>query len=112
MICPALARVQAHADPHGRAVRPVVGGEVSLRGHRGLNGPHGGAEDGEERVSRRAHLDSTTRGDGPAKDGGVLVADRRVPITDLLEQPGRSFDVGEQEGHCSGRKLCHVRSAM
>src|SRR5207245_5915180 len=110
--CNSFPCVEAHPDAYGIALGPVVAGQVPLGPHRSPHGPERAGERNEERVPLRADLDSTTLRDGPAHDGGVVVEDSSVPITELLEQPGGSLDIGEQEGDRAGRKHCHVQAAM
>ena len=100
-----LAGVQAHAHPHREPLRPGVGGQAPLGRHRGPDRRHRAREGGEERVALGADLDPVPIPDGPAQDGRVLVPDRRVASAQLLEQPGRALDVGEQEGDGPGRQL-------
>jgi hypothetical protein len=97
----ALAGVQAHPDPHREPGRPAVAGQAALGVHRGPDRPHRAGEGGEERVALGADLDPAVP-DRPAQDGRVLVAHRPVAVAQVLEQPGRTLDVGEQEGHRSG----------
>jgi hypothetical protein len=100
-----LAGVQAHPHPHREPLRPPVGGQAPLGRHRGPDRRPRAGEDGEERVALGADLDPLPVPDGPAQEGRVLVPDRRVASAQLLEQPGRALDVGEQEGDGPGRQL-------
>ena len=102
-----LPGVHAHPHPQQRTGGPVVGGQAALSCHRRPHRPHGAAEHQEEGISVGADLHPAAVGDRPANDRGVFVADRRVPITELLQQPGGALDVGEQEGDRPGLKLCH-----
>jgi hypothetical protein len=104
--------VKAHPDPKTGPVVSQVSSQPSLGGHGGLDGSGRAGKHHEERVPFRTHLDPVAPSDGPADDGGMLVAEAGVPIAELLEQPGGPLDVGEQEGDRSGRELCHLRPAM
>ena len=106
-----LAGVQAHPHPHREPLRPGVGGQAPLGRHRGPDRRHRAREGGEERVALGADLDPVPVPDGPAQDGRVLVPDRRVASAQLLEQPGRALDVGEQEGDGPGRQRRHLGPA-
>jgi hypothetical protein len=85
-----FAGVQAYADPYGEARGPVVGGQAPLGGHRGRDRRHRAGEGGEEGVALGADLDAVLVPDRPAQERRVLVADRRVGVAQLLEQPGRA----------------------
>ena len=82
-----------------------------LRGQRPLRldrraEPRGGAaERGEQRVALRPDRDSAGPLDCPAKEAVMLAQERRIGVAELLEQPCRAFDVGEQEGDGPGREL-------
>ncbi len=106
----ALPGVEPHPDADRRPRGPVVGGQSPLRGDRRLHGRRGAPEDQEEGVSLGADLDPAALRDGPAHDGGVLVPNRRVQLTDLLEQLRGPLDVGEQEGDRPGGQLSHGAS--
>jgi hypothetical protein len=107
-----LAGVQAHPHPHRPPRRPVVGGQAPLGGHRGPDRGHRAGEGGEERVALGADLDPATVPDRPAQDGRVLVAHRPVPVAQVLQQPGRALDVGEQEGDRPGGQVGPCRSLV
>ena len=89
----------------GSRQRSFIGGcklqRRPLGVHRGPDRPHRAGEGGEERVALGADLDPAVP-DRPAQDGRVLVAHRPVAVAQVLEQPGLTLDVGEQEGHRSG----------
>jgi len=97
-----LPGVQAHAHPDRGPRRPGVGGQGPLGGHGRPDRRHRAGEGGEEGVALGADLDPVAVADRPAQDGRMLVPDRRVAVAQLLEQPGRAFDVGEQEGDRPG----------
>jgi hypothetical protein len=86
-----LAGVQAHPDPHREPGRPPRPGP-----------PPPAGEGGEERVALGAHLDPVAVPDRLAQDHRVLVAHRPVAVAQVLQQPGRALDVGEQEGDRPG----------
>src|SRR5205823_11854171 len=92
---PTFAGVDAHAHADGLAVRPPVTGEPALRHHRRSDRVGGAAEDREERIAVRAHLDAPDPGDGSSDDPTVLLQDASVPVTDLLEETRGPLDVGE-----------------
>ena len=107
-----VSRVKAHPNPDLDRGRPRVPGQASLRRHRGLNGSRRALEHGEEGVALGAHLHAPAVLDGTANDRRMGVANGRVSVTELLQQPGRPFDVREQERDRSGGELCHGRWGM
>ena len=102
-----LPGVQAHPHPHRPPRRPVVGGQAPLGGHRGPDRPDRAGERHEEGVPLGADLHAAASLDGVAHDRGMLVADRRIPIPQLLQQPSGALDVGKQEGDRPGRQPRH-----
>ena len=58
-----------------------------------------------ESVSLRIHLDSAATCEGLSQHAPVLFEQRRKGVAVLLQQPGRAFDVGEEEGDGAGGKL-------
>jgi hypothetical protein len=99
-----LPGVQAHPHPHRPPRRPVVGGQPPLGGHRRPDRPHRATEGHKERVALGTDLHPPAPRDRPAHDRRVLVPDPRVPVPQLLQQPGGALDVGEQEGDRPGRQ--------
>ncbi len=88
-----LARVQAHANPdraRGEHVlgRPCSGDPVARPG-----------EGDEEGVALRVHLDAPVGDEGPAQDAPMFREGIGITVAQLLQQPRRSLDVGEEEGH-------------
>ena len=62
----------------------------------------------QERVSLRVDLDAAVRGEGAAQEPAVLGERLDIAgLAELLDQPRRALDVGEQEGDNSARKLGH-----
>ena len=97
-----LAGVQAHPDPHREPGRPPVAGQAPLGGHRGPDRRHRAGERREEGIAFGADLDPVAVPDRLAQDRRVLVAHRPVAVAQVLQQPGRALDVGEQEGDGPG----------
>ena len=102
-----LPRVEAHPNEHRPAAGPIVRGQATLRRHGGARRRDRICEHREERVPLASDLDPVVLGDGPADDHGVLVPKSGVAITQLLEEPGGTFDVGEQERHRAGGQRWH-----
>jgi hypothetical protein len=75
-----------------------MSGKAALGGDRGPDRPHRAGEGHEEGVALGADLHAAARLDGLAHDRRVLVPDRWVAVAQLLQQPGGTLDVGEQEG--------------
>ena len=59
--------------------------------------------DGEEGVTLGVDLDAAALLNRVAQDRCMIVPDSRIPVAQLLQQPGGALDVGEQEGHRPGR---------
>jgi hypothetical protein len=91
--------VEAHADAHLDAFRPLLPEQRSLRRGRGLDRRAGAAEDDEERVALGVDLDPAAVGEGGPQE--AVVGGEDVPVAvapEAREQPSRAFDIGEQEG--------------
>ena len=99
-----LARMKADPDPYRGAVGPGMLGKGALRAGRGLASVHRAREYTEERISFGAELPSLV---APKCISQHLVMDHlqlHVLFAELLHQPRRPLDVGEEEGHGAGRK--------
>ena len=100
-----LAGVDAHPDPQLRALRPFVLGETPLCldgcRHRFLRPPKGD----EERISLCVDLVPELRCKRVAQDPLMLLQRLAVALAQLLQQPSRALDVGEQEGDGADREL-------
>ena len=94
-----LTRVQPHPHPH-RATRKR---DLRLRGGRHCIGRT--RESDEEGVALRVDLDPLVPLPSVAQSTAVLGKHLRIPVAQLLEQPRRPLDVGEEERHRPGRKL-------
>jgi hypothetical protein len=97
------------ADPHVDA----PGGECRRQRERGLQRSLRGREGEEERVSLRVHLDAALCGACLADQPPVLRKRLCVRLgTEVVQEPCRSLDVGEEEGDRAGRKLrAHARQS-
>ena len=105
-----LAGVDAHAHPQADAVRPrrasasprcpVAAAATAFARPR---------EHGEERVALAVHLAPARCGEGLAHDPVVLREDAAPPVAELLQQPRRALDVGEEEGDGAARELAARR---
>jgi hypothetical protein len=97
-----LAGVDPHSHPHrGRD-------ESALGIGRGSDGIRGSGESDEEGIALRVDLDSAVLGERVSQDAPLLGEDVRIRVTELMEQLRRALDVGEEEGDCAGRQLCHA----
>src|SRR5918992_5710359 len=65
----------------------------------------------EERVALSSNLGAAGPRNGRFQDLGVLVLDRAVVLSELLEEAGRSLYVGEEESDGSGREFNRGRDA-
>jgi hypothetical protein len=94
-----LAGVKAHAHPNR------AGAERILAGLRGGNGVRGTREGDEEGVPLRVDLDAAVPLERFAECAPMLGEHVGVVLAELVQEPGRTLDVGEEEGDRSRRKL-------
>ena len=92
-----LARVQAHAHANLRPAGPGVVAQRALRRDRGLGRVACAREREEERVTLRVHLGAAALAETLADDPPVRRHDVAVGVAELLQQPRRPLDVGEDE---------------
>ena len=97
--------MDADRHPHLRRLRPRLRLECALHGGRSRHRVAGPREDEEHPVARPVHRAAAALRDGrshelaePRQHGPVLVAE-------CVEEARRPLDVGEEEGHRSGRQL-------
>ena len=93
-----LAAVDSHPHPD-----PDLGQGV-LRGDRGLNGVGRSLERGEERVATGVDHDAAVLRDRRTHDAVVLREERGVVVSELVQQPRRALDVGEEKRDFSRRE--------
>ncbi|CAN5296444.1 hypothetical protein BH09ACT13_BH09ACT13_04620 [soil metagenome] len=103
-----LTRVQPHPHADLATVGPVVLGERALRDDRRSESRIRTREREEERVSLRVDLAPAALGRGLADGALVLCPDGAVALAQVLEQPRRPLDVGEEECDGAGRQLGHT----
>jgi hypothetical protein len=101
------AGVDPHPHPQDDPARPLGPGQAALGLGRGPQRRGGGRERDEAGVALGAELD-------PAVGAGRCPQDRPVPreeagvvVAEGPDQPGRAFDIGEQQRHRAGRQLGH-----
>ena len=82
--------------------RSAARSALDVRG--GLHGARSGGEGGEEGVALGADLGAAARHDGGAQDLGMPLQDRAIAVAELPEQARGPLDIGEQEGHRTGRE--------
>ena len=93
------ARVNAH--PHRDRQR-------RLGFLRGRQRTRRGRERDEERIALRVDLDAAVPRERVAQDASMLGERLRVlRLAELVQQPRRALDVGEEEGDGAGRELAH-----
>jgi hypothetical protein len=102
-----LARVHAHPHANGGAVRPRMAHERVLRLGRCRDGVARIVEGDEEAIALRIHLNAPVSRERFPQKPPVVTEHVRVPVAELVEQPCRPLDVGEEEGDSAGRKLGH-----
>lgn len=93
-------RVQTHAHPDG------TGGERRLCLLRRLERARRGGEGDEDGVPLRVDLHATMGAESRAQDAPMLRECLRIRFgTQLVQQPGRTLHVGEQEGDRAGGQV-------
>ncbi len=100
----ALAGVHPHPDQERSPPWPLVAREGALSGNSGQKSAGRPREHREEGVPLGADLHAVAFGDGLPHQRGVVVLDAAVLLAELLEQPGGSLNIREQEGHGPGRQ--------
>jgi hypothetical protein len=93
----AVPGVQSHPDADLRPIRPRIGSKTSLCLNRSRDGWRSGAEDREEGIALGADLDATARSEDVTNQLVVRHEDRVESVGELVREPRRAFDVGEQK---------------
>ena len=108
-----LAGVEPHPDPALDTVRPLLGGERALGADRRLDGVLGAGEREEERVALVVHLAPALGLDGGPQDPAMGREKLAVPVPELLQEPRRALDVGEEHRHRpSGQRTTSAHRAI
>ena len=102
-----LARVQAHANPDLNSLRPVVRHERALTLDRSEEGVARARERDEERVALRVDLVSAVSVERLAEQALMVGQHGAVVLAELLDEPRRALDVGEEERDRAGRGFHH-----
>jgi hypothetical protein len=100
-----LAGVDAHPHANVDALRPTLGRQRPLRADRSgdrVARPH---ERDEERVTLSVDLPAVVLVERRAQQALMLAKHRRVAAAQPRQQPRRTLDVAEQEGHGAAGKL-------
>src|SRR5262249_13784407 len=93
-----LARMEPHPHLHLFAFRPLVVVQRTLRVDRGRHGVARPREREEERGALGVDLGAAARAEGLAHEVPVVARDAPVALVpELLQEPGRALDVGEDE---------------
>ena len=91
-------------QPHPHPDR--AGAKLVLRLPRGVERLRRLRDGDEEGVPLRVHLDAAVRGEGGPEDPAMFGQCGRESLgTQLVQQPRRALDVGEQKGDGSGGKV-------
>ncbi len=104
-----LPCVEPHPHPDRCAVGPLVGGKGELALDGGEQCVPRARERDEERVALRVDLVAVVGCEGLPQQALVIGEHLPVAVAELLDEPGRSLDVREQEGDRTRRKLGHER---
>lgn len=97
-----LTRVEAHADAHLPPVSPGVPARTELGSQGCMHAVGRAGERNEEGVALGADLMAAVLCHRGPHDPSMLLRQVRILVTRGAEQPGRPFDVGEQEGDRPG----------
>ena len=90
-----LAGVDPHPDGNLECALRLLGRRQRVRG---------AGEDDEEGVALGVDLDPAVAFERLAEDAAVLAQDVGIALAELVEEPGRALDVGEDEGDGPGGK--------
>ena len=96
-----------HAHTHLGAVRPGMLGKGTLSGDCGRDRILGPYEGHEERVALRIDLVAPVRGESLAQEDLVIPENVAVAVAQLLQEPSRPLDVGEEKSDSADGKLVH-----
>ncbi len=105
-----FARVQPHADPNLRLIRPRLRNDSLLGRYRRPDRIFRTRKDEKESVSLAIDFLPASLLKGGAKKSSVLCEYSGVTITKVLQYTCRSLDVGEEERNCAHRQLWHRRN--
>ena len=100
-----LAGVQPHPHADVRIVGPGMPLERALRFDSGAHSGDGGREGGEERVALRPDHCAVVRLHRGTHETVMLLQQRRIGVTEALDEACASLDVGEQERHRARRQI-------
>lgn len=98
-------RMDPHPDPEGKTAEPRVSRKSALRVRGRSHGVLRATEGDEERVALGPDLDAAVLLDGGAYQPMMLLERLGVSVAELLQEPRRPLDIGEEEGDRSGREL-------
>ena len=100
-----LSGVHAHPYPDDCLARPRACGDLSLSGQCRGDGILRARKDDEEGVSLRVHLAAAVLLKERAEEAVMLGQEDGVVLAEAFQQPGRPFDVGEEEGDGAAGKI-------
>lgn len=101
---PCLSSVDAHADRYLGSRPPVVVMQLSLRPDRRVDGVRYLGEHDEESIALGADLDGILPDEHLAEDRVMSGEHLAVAFTERLQEPSRTFYVGEEEREGSARQ--------
>jgi len=102
-----MAGMNAHPDPDGRVGRPLMAGQRPLDLQRAQDRLLRARERHEERVTLGVNFVTGLPGNGRPDQAPVIGQNLDVLLPQRLDQPGRTFDIGEQEGNRAAREVSH-----
>ena len=103
----AFSGVRAHSNAEVSSVHPRFVVEIGLKFRYRPNGRNRGGEDHEEGVALGRDDSTFFLGHGGADDLAMPFEQLLVAGRSFLQEPGRSLDVGEHEGHDARGEIGH-----
>ena len=105
-----LTGVQTHSHLDLDALRPGVREERELALDGREHSLARARERNEERVALRIHLVAVVSVERISQQLPVVRQNCGIPLAQLLDEPRRPLDVGEEEGDCAARHVRHAES--
>jgi hypothetical protein len=106
----AFAGVDPHPDPQADVARPSLSPQLALGGGSSLNGRCRSLKGSGKSISAGREHVAAVSVDCPAHDVVVAGQGRPHSVRSSLPKLGRTLDVGEEEGDCSGGAAAMIKA--
>src|SRR5437763_677581 len=103
-----LARMQTHTYMHCCTSGPGMGSKRTLHLHCCAHRIGGACKGHEEGIALGVHLVAVPAVKGGTQELAALGEDAIIAVAYLLQQAGRAFDIGEEQGDRSRRQFTHA----